>query len=122
MGTEAVVPRGEGGGHPGRRGPAGQARPPARRWDKGRVAAGLRARVEPGTPGLPGGAGPRTRLTPSPARGPAPPGRHGDRKGGREEAAARLRRQGLGWGHKGRESGVALASGWRRARVQGRRG
>ena len=83
--------RGEGRGHPGGGGPAGLAPPlaqPCREVGVGWVPR-VRARLEPGVPGLPGGAGPGPRLPPQPARGSAPPGRRRDERGGRKEGAVR---------------------------------
>lgn len=68
----------------------------------------VRARVDPGAPGLPGGAGPRPRLAPPSTRGSAPPGHHRD---GREAGGGGGAAQGggPGEGREGREPGVEPA-------------
>lgn len=81
----------------------------------------LGARLAPGVPGLPGGAGLGPRLPQPPARGSAPPGRRRDGRGWRKEAVARPEggRGGVRDARGGRPGSRRLRD-WRLAGAEGR--
>lgn len=113
-----------GGGGRGRRGAEAPldsvAASPA--WDTGRGVS-RSGRVEPGTSGLPGGAGPRARLTQLPARGSAPPGRPGTRRGVESSGGGAARGAGRGRAgapRGGRPGRAGSGAGARRGRRGGR--